>query len=194
MSGFPRVILLNGPAGSGKDTIADALQDRHENVIHAKLAAPLREYLNSIDNRFKSLEFFNAHKEDAIVQEGYQAEHVSARHVMIHYFQSKAAIHGDTWLAKEFIDNFDSFEYNAKTVFVLSDCGRQSEVDYVQGVLWPINLKLFRLHRIGYTFGSNDNRQYCKAVYEYDIKIREGRPQMGVQQVERYATNWLLQD
>lgn len=154
-----KVIILNGPAGCGKDTLARALVEMgfakgttsfKNPMFNIALAAlgpdTYREFLDGYDDR--------ARKEKP---EGF-LNGLSRRQFMIAISeQFIKPIFGDDYFGKYLAGNLPDGE----EFFVVSDGGFASEVTPI--VAAGHDVKIVRLHREGYTF-DGDSRGYL-----YDI-------------------------
>lgn len=154
-----KVIILNGPAGCGKDTLARALVEMcfakgttsfKNPMFNIALAAlgpdAYREFLDGYNDR--------ARKEKP---EGF-LNGLSRRQFMIAISeQFIKPIFGDDYFGKYLAGNLP----DGDEVFVVSDGGFASEVTPI--VAAGHDVKIVRLHREGYTF-EGDSRGYLYGV------------------------------
>ena len=164
-----KVIILNGPAGCGKDTLAMALVEmgfakgttRFKNpMFNIALAAlgpdAYHDFLDGYDDRArkeKPEDFLNG---------------LSRRQFMIAISeQFVKPVFGDDYFGKYLSGNLP----DGDEVFVVSDGGFASEVTPI--VAAGHDVRIVRLHRDGYTF-IGDSRGYLydvSGVKDYDIYI-----------------------
>lgn len=167
-----KVIILNGPAGCGKDTLAMALVEMgfakgttsfKNPMFNIALAAlgpdAYREFLDGYDDR--------ARKEKS---EGF-LNGLSRRQFMIAISeQFIKPVFGDDYFGKYLAGNLT----DGDEVFVVSDGGFASEVTPI--VAAGHDVRIVRLHRDRYTF-EGDSRGYLygvDGVKDYDIYIIPG--------------------
>lgn len=167
-----KVIILNGPAGCGKDTLAMALVEMgfakgtasfKNPMFNIALAAlgpdAYREFLDGYDDR--------ARKEKP---EGF-LNGLSRRQFMIAISeQFIKPVLGDDYFGRYLAENLP----DGDEVFVVSDGGFASEVAPI--VAAGHDVRIVRLHRDGYTF-EGDSRGYLygvDGVKDYDTYIIPG--------------------
>ncbi|WP_424679467.1 hypothetical protein [Escherichia coli] len=167
-----KVIILNGPAGCGKDTLAMALVEMgfakgitsFKNPMFSIALAALghdayREFLDGYDDR--------ARKEKP---EGF-LNGLSRRQIMIAISeQFIKPVFGADYFGKYLAENLP----DGDEVFVVSDGGFASEVAPI--VAAGHDVRIVRLHREGYTF-EGDSRGYLYGisdVKDYDTYIIPG--------------------
>lgn len=167
-----KVIILNGPAGCGKDTLAWALVE----MGYAKGGTSFKYPMFNIalatlgpDAYHDFLDGYNdrARKEKP---EGF-LNGLSRRQFMIAISeQFVKPVLGDDYFGKYLAENLP----DGDEVFVVSDGGFASEVTPV--VAAGHDVRIVRLHREGYTF-DEDSRGYLygiSGVKDYDIYIIPG--------------------
>lgn len=150
-----KIVLLNGPPRSGKDTVAEALIERFPAASHRKFAEPLRSGVQSIfglsDDQWDEL-YLNNKETPSPLLGG-----LSARDAMI-------------WLSEEAMkpkfgrDIFGKlaarqFKADPANLIIVSDSGFAREVDVICTEFGTQNVTLFRLIRDGCNF-KNDSRGY----------------------------------
>jgi adenylate kinase family enzyme len=146
-----KIIILNGPPRSGKDTAAEEIE-RVFDAVHLKLSWPLK-YIVS-DTLGLSREELEANKERKTVYD------LSYRQLQIEVYNALKRIFGDTWLASMTITRIDRAQSN--DTFVLSDCGRQEEVDAMVSAFGKNNVLVLKVYRQDTSF-KNDIRGYVQA-------------------------------
>lgn len=167
-----KVIILNGPAGCGKDTLARALVEMgfakgttsfKNPMFNIALAAlgpdAYHEFLDGYDDRARKEKpecFLNG---------------LSRRQFMIAISeQFIKPVFGDDYFGKYLAENLP----DGDEVFVVSDGGFASEVAPI--VAAGHDVRIVRLHREGYTF-EGDRRGYLydvSGVKDYDTYILPG--------------------
>ena len=153
-----KIILFNGPPGSGKDTAALAVSDKL-GIPHIKLSWPLK-YIAS-DTLGISHEILEQNKERPTVNE------LSYRQIQIEIFRAIAAVLGTKWLASMVVTRID--RNSLHDVFVLSDCGRPEEVDTLCSAFGAENVLLVGIHRKGKDY-SNDIRTQVRPIPKQPYK------------------------
>lgn len=143
-----KLIILNGPPRSGKDTCAMAISEALS-IPHVKLSWPLKYIIADVLGL--SQQMMEANKE-----RGTQYE-LSPRQLQIALFQQVSKVFGDKWLASMLVTRID--RNSVDDVFVVSDCGRIPEVETVVNAFGADNVLLVRLFRKGTDF-KNDIRGY----------------------------------
>ena len=167
-----KVIILNGPAGCGKDTLAMALVEMgfakgitsfKNPMFNIALAAlgpdAYHEFLDGYDDR--------ARKEKP---EGF-LNGLSRRQFMIAISeQFIKPVFGDDYFGKYLAENLP----DGDEVFVVSDGGFASEVAPI--VAAGNDVRIVRLHREGYTFEGDSRGYLCDVggVKDYDTYILPG--------------------
>ena len=162
-----KIILLNGPSGSGKDTLADAIEDYRTKKI--KFAEPLRRLviaalnLDNTDQAGIWLEHNKNVPNDSLMG-------MTPREYMI-WMSEKCykprfgkAVFGR--IAVDRIRVFDSI-YD---IFTVSDSGFDSEAQVLVDEFGSNNIMLVHLHRDGCTF-MNDSRSYIELDHVRQVDI-----------------------
>jgi hypothetical protein len=179
------IIILNGPPYSGKDTAAEFIHGLVD-AYHHKLSRPLKLGLESIYNFTKDeMRYLEEHKDEPISR----LNDFSWRESQIKLFQHLESCYGPAILAEI------ACEYIKKNVMVthtvISDGGRQIEVDEIIKVFKWNDVGIIRLYREGCTF-ENDIRQYIYGTKQeedidnkYDLELFEA-------QVKRILVKWKL--
>lgn len=174
-----KVILLNGPARSGKDTLATHIEYSISGCIGTKFAEPMQEFWKSIfsaavleDDDF--VKYTDGDKKN----EAHPALGFSFRSGMIDlseqyikprygldFFGKVAALSIETRLA--FLRNI-GFPANCA---VISDSGFKEEAVAIIEKFGAENVLLIKLYRPGYTF-ADDSRNYIN-LDEFNVETRE---------------------
>ena len=156
-----KILLVNGPPRSGKDTLADALP-----MQTLKFATPLRTGVPAMFG---------------IPQETYDDLIENHKETPTPLLQGMSPREAQIWLSEEVMKpKFGPFIFGqilvgtAKTVsgpVVVSDSGFYEEAQVVVEEFGPENVRLIRLHRDGCTF-AGDSRSYIAQddVLSIDIK------------------------
>lgn len=190
-----KIIFLNGPARSGKDTSAEILQQYAGSVWqdfgtsepgsngkylyhveHMKFSAPIKRAFAGLvgarmDDRF-CVEPFESRKEEPI-----EALGVSYRQWQIDFSEHlMKPLYGEAIFGNLALMEIAAAEKRAELlkcelVAIFSDCGFQIEVDTVFFQFPPRDRLLLRLHRPGFDF-IGDSRGYVTdcAPQEHDIQ------------------------
>jgi hypothetical protein len=150
-----KLLILNGPPSSGKDTIANILY-KYYDCRRLKFSVPLK----------KSLMPLFCLDEDWMSFENTKDSHTSR-------FFGMSFREAQIWLSEECMkpkfgpDIFGKLmlrqlysPYRSSSLFdVISDAGFLPEIDTVYRALPPKSVYLLRIHRTGYTY-DNDSRSY----------------------------------
>jgi hypothetical protein len=163
------IILLNGPPGSGKDTAATIIQDWLSNH---DLESQIARFSSPIKRAFAG--FIGAPEVDEL---GESLAHARDKESPIPILSNHSYREWQIEFSEHFIKTFcgpDTFAdilaeeiYHAERsalagrVWIISDCGFQSEVDRLATHFDPNAIALFRLRRPGHTF-ANDSRNFVE--------------------------------
>lgn len=179
-----KIIIFNGPAHSGKDTAAGFCV-KHFDAMHMKLSAPLKRGLLLL-NREHEQAYYEGKKDEAILfGKTYREFQIAA-------FNMLSSLYGDDILGRLLVEQLAT--PRARSLVVLSDCGRQAELDPILSAYTPRNVYLVRLGRPGYDF-ANDIRGYVKHPYGSNEVEIDNRHDLEVfeMQVCRAVEAWLHQ-
>lgn len=186
-----RVILFNGPPGSGKDTAARYLRERFEsNGIEAELlkfAGPLKDAVHRMWGLNVPADHFEARKDVPCEELGGKIprqEYIdfSEKYAKPRYGQNHWARAG-----------INAVRHSPARVAIFSDCGFQPEVNAMAQAFSVDNVYLFHISRLGATFAAkNDSRSYCEFVgHTPDIKndgtyseLEEEMTMLGLQMID----------
>lgn len=189
-----KVIILNGPPGVGKDTIANALDAQH-GVMHLRVKDSLYEDTYKIFVPYNDIFCF----EDFVklMQDRKEKElpqnilgGLTPRQALI--FTSEEVykrIHGRDYYGKLAANNAKNYlSINSEQAnVVFSDGGFIEEVEAIAKANETI---LVRLHRDGFLF-DGDSRSYVRGAegveQEIDITLEEGNVQFAVDEIAQAA-------
>lgn len=167
-----KIILLNGPPSSGKDTAAKHIRqlynvsrevkEIHQHCILDRMSMPIkRAFAGTMGLPITDdgiVEPWESRKEEIIPEFG-----CSYRQWQIDFSESflkdyNAAIFGEL-LAARVARRFDK---NIANLIVIPDCGFAIEIAVLYSKFNPDNILLIRPHRTNFTF-AGDSRSYVKA-------------------------------
>lgn len=150
-----RVILLNGPPGSGKDTAAGLLTSSIHGAAHKEFKQALRRL--TAEHYGVALEPFAAQCADRVAKETPRADlgGKTPRGALIHVAEEVIKPkHGGDYFGKCAADDCEPGVFN-----VFSDCGFPAEIDTMVERFGAANVCVIRLHRDGCGF-AGDSRSY----------------------------------
>jgi hypothetical protein len=173
-----RVILLNGPPGSGKDMLADFLCGCLNGTVKREFKTSLNaltvEYFGITPERWSTL-VQREHKETPTPElQGY-----SPRQALIHVAEDVCKVrYGRDIFAKELAKTLVA-EQNP--VAIVSDCGFVDEVNQLVAQLGADRVMLVRLSRDGHTF-AGDSRSYVHddRCYQFDFHNKGSPDEVGL--------------
>jgi hypothetical protein len=147
---MPKIILLNGPARSGKDFAAAHLMDatKDDDPVHLKLSTPLKIMAGEI--LAESCEDLEKIK-DRTLDFG-----ASYRDVQIMLFESIAQTFTRSWLGQAMTRKIKKLDVN---IIVISDVGRDEEIEPLIKAFGAKNILVVQIFRDGCSF-DNDIRYY----------------------------------
>lgn len=163
----PKLILLNGPPRSGKDTAAKFLENHINSVStaltsHEKLSAPLKEIFAAVLELEIGPDFvvpyYEKRKEDLVETFG-----VSFRQFQIDCSEKfMKPLYGQDIFSRILLHRIHDFD----GICLVSDCGFQHEFDYLSS---KADVALIRLFRKNCDF-ANDSRQYVRGgITDFDV-------------------------
>ncbi len=181
MSGKSQVIILNGPPGSGKDTIANLLAQ--QGFTHRRFKEPLYRLTAMLFDMHPDTLKELATNRDTKDTENIRIQHPKTKVLMTPrealMYTSEECL--KPYMGKDFFGKLASSEINSDTVF--SDGGFEEEVDVL---LENHEVWIFRLHREGYTF-ERDSRDYLEKGI--NIYLEEGKPEQAVETILKIVTH-----
>lgn len=174
-----KLLLLNGPPRSGKDTIANYIEEKYEKVEHVKLATPLK---------METLKRYL--KKETFTSEEYHTYCETLKDVPLEVFGGltprKAIIKTDKKLIRERGEGylvkalFDLMEKAPGKLYVCSDGGKPDELETLKNrTPEGSRVLLARVYRQGTSF-RGDSRGYHEpfsienSVTHYQTIINEG--------------------
>lgn len=168
------IVVLNGPAGCGKDTIANRILEVSSVFKKAEMKAPMWEIAKATlgSNFEKFVELYNdrATKEKPCDMLG----GLSPRNFFIHISEKWCKpLFGDTYFGGRMLQTAISNKHHET---ILSDGG--FSVELMPALDAGETIMLVRLHREGYTF-DGDSRSYIhiehKNCWSLDVKLEDGK-------------------
>jgi hypothetical protein len=152
-----QLILLNGPPGSGKDTIADALVQIFSNAEVEKFAKPIKEHCKAIYGLTQEQWDEVDSSQDAKAAPHPYFFGQSCRQVQINFSELfLKPTHGKDIFGKLL---FRRVEASTADYFFISDSGFKEEAEKVIEEFGNENVTLVRIHRDGCDY-SIDSRSY----------------------------------
>jgi DNA polymerase III delta prime subunit len=170
-----KVILFNGPPGSGKDTLAAELSNKlsyydMETINHKfayAIKKPVKEMFNLTDKEYNK--YFESPEKD---EPQTRFQNKTPREVLISFSEKWAKplfgkrIFGT--IAGQYIVN----NYLKDIDFVIfSDCGFEEEVKGLADYVGEANIVVFNLFRENTGF-KNDSRNYVQNVSKYEAVVQ----------------------
>ena len=150
-----QIILLNGPPGCGKDTIAEYLVGEHS-FVHLKFASVIVDVMRVLFNDFSDIgHSYETFKKTSVTDD------LSGRDLMIAFSEDfvKKTLGNDFWI-KRTIKEIESI--NHRDSFVISDLGFVNECYALKNHFKDHSVKLWRINRDNHSF-NGDSRKYIDA-------------------------------
>lgn len=162
-----KIILLNGPAESGKDTFANIIQKNY-GVANTKLAYHMKESISTFFmltyERLDELDNNHKLKETPLPELGNR----SFREICIAFAETFAKpLFGNDWFAKQTVNDIKKSYFFSE--FCVSDIRRKEEVTEFLNNFEKDDILLVKIYRTGYTF-ANDSGGYVDTT---DLNINE---------------------
>ena len=147
---MPKLIMLNGPPGSGKDYATKVIMDElvDEEPVHMKLSKPLKDVVSNFFGA--SIEQLEENKDKATDFS------MTFRDAQINVYEQVAKVFGRQWLAVSLVNRIKQFDNN---FIIVSDVGREEELTTLIKNFGARNILLLQIYRKGTTF-AHDIRQY----------------------------------
>lgn len=158
-----KIVLLNGPAGSGKDTIGHSLVNKIKKSEVVKFATPLKTtamhlYCNGSSKLFNQFD----HDQEKKNEKHSQFLGMSCRDVQIAISeQYMKPVHGQNVFGKILSSTIDYKNNNGVEVFFVTDSGFRPEAEELVKEFGAQNVILINLIREGHTF-EGDSRDYIE--------------------------------
>lgn len=162
-----KIILLNGPAGSGKDHAAKYLQSNLPSTRLDKFARILKERTHAMYGfDWRPWEYYEDCKE--IPNDDFLGLTPRQAYIAVSetYFKLQ---HGNRVFGKFLADDLDKFN---QSIIAVSDSGFVEEAEVLIDKYGASNVMLIRIYRDGYTFARvNDSRNYIDIprITSYDL-------------------------
>ena len=145
-----KLIILNGPKRSGKDTAAQAIQDYFggpDQIEHVKLSQPLKDIVSQVTGT----DFSDDYKDSP--DHGFRSK--SYRKLQIEVYNRLSEVFGPDWLGLCLLNHLE--DTDAQCV-VCSDGGRDDDIKALEH-LGPSDLLIIQIIRPEHDF-TNDIRHY----------------------------------
>ncbi len=189
-----KYLLINGPARSGKDTLAQILATRRPNIVITKFAAHLKDATHAA---YGILGVPHDHYESAKELPSDDFFGLTPRQAYIKFSETYMKVHhGKDVFAKLFVRYYKKLLLQPEPLnFLISDSGFIDETLAFASIVGPQNVQLVRIHREGYDF-SGDSREYVYpdtyGVLSFDVTNETGNINAVVEAVEHEYFNSLL--
>ena len=186
-----KVIFLNGPAGSGKDTIGRFLADKLERASIYKFADPLKKAVSAFFDLTPEEYQFYFETQQGKNNPSPRFNNKTPREWLIGFSEDYAKKYGGkhvfgTIMANKLTSNFNS---GVTKTALITDSGFTEEAEEVLNRFGTtVEFFIVRLHRNGYNF-TGDSRGYVylekehRLVHALDINNEEGRVEDAVQKI-----------
>lgn len=176
------IILLNGPAGSGKDTLAAMLMG----LGHVQQVMQFKEPMFDIAMLASGINPTSwwRHYNDRVLKETpcMRLGGLSFREFMIHISENFIKpVFGDAYFGDQLALKYTNRDPHVQDVAV-SDSGFQSELNAVNRAVGPHEILMVRLWREGYTF-DGDSRAYVNPEvgnHFIDVQLVDDYPSQAI--------------
>jgi len=175
---MPNIILLNGPARSGKDYAATVLMNYFkdtEDIVHFKLSTPLKELVSSIlGETLEVLELTKDEMTDTTLRSSY-------RDLQIAVFQSVSQIFGEGWLGNILTNKIKHIDENT---IIVSDAGRNNDIVQLIKYFGASSILVIHVLRKGTNF-DYDIREYINDPrVKREMVFNDGTERFGLEIVD----------
>lgn len=186
------IIILNGPPGCGKDTIAAYLTGHRYPAVKASFKQPMFDIAFSMLGVYRYDEFMDLYndreqKEKPQVILGGK----SPRQFMIWISEDvMKPVFGEQHFGRRMVEEIN--EMYRDLAVVISDGGFPEEIKPL--VKAGHEVHICRLHRDGFTF-AGDSRDYIDLsgyhyrIHHYDFHLQDGKPELAVNEIVN-AVKW----
>lgn len=158
---MPKLLLLNGPPKSGKDTIVKELT-QYLKFQHLKFSMPIKRAVAALlDIRESDLENYKDVGTPILQPAGTTLKEYrdTPRNLLIAMSEDLLKPrYGDDFFGRVF---WQHAKQSASQLIIASDCGFESEIERVVSNAGSRNCIIIRLHRTGTTF-DGDSRSYLR--------------------------------
>lgn len=152
-----KLVILNGPPRSGKDTLADYLCYRYSNAVHLKFADEVKQKVHRM---------YGLHESSSIALE--KTKDIPCK--ALYYLTPREAyiglselyikpMHGKDFLGRVLVEKIKQTPRFEDRLFVVSDGGFMEELEALLKVIKSKCISVARIHRPGCDF-KNDSRRY----------------------------------
>lgn len=158
----PRIVIFNGPPGSGKSTVVEAIVTGYSQAVHCQFAAPLKAAAACL--LCISILELEAQKDEPLAElEAVMKDTpYTIRHFLIDLSEQfvKRTLGEAAFgkIATRSIKRFNA-QRPAQWLYLFSDGGFEAEIAPLIEAFGPENILIIRLSRTGCTF-KNDSRNY----------------------------------
>lgn len=162
-----KIIFLNGPPRSGKDSAATALQVRFTGIAEMKFSDPVKTAVHAAFGLAHGAGGFEKRKDEPCAEFFGQ---IPRQCYINHSEKYMKPLYGQDIFGKLFVRRTDFIQYSHKKVIVISDSGFASEAQPVIEKFGAENCMLVRIHRQGCNY-SKDSRSYLELPVAYTTNI-----------------------
>lgn len=179
------IVILNGPAGCGKDTIADILHKEYDFLHHAMKGSLIKAAAGVAGiSEGKLLVLLNNRKAKEVPRVDLAG--FSPRQLLIHTSEQVVKpLFGKLVFGEREANRCKQIISEGHCSIVYSDGGFPEELEAMAQEFGEENILLVRLRRDGFTF-EGDSRSYLEPIggMPYlDIKLENGKPEKAVQDI-----------
>lgn len=176
------IILLNGPAGSGKDTLAALLLEQGHVQAKAQFKEPMFDIALAASGIGPDAWWGRYNNRESKERPWGLLGGMSCREFMIHISEKFIKpVFGDDYFGNQLAIKYINRDPHV-TDMVVSDSGFQSELDALGRTLGESEVLIVRLWREGYTF-EGDSRSYINANsgnHVIDVQLVDGYPSQAI--------------